>query len=164
MRLARYVPLGAAVLVTQVALMPQLRLFGVVPDLGLLFALAIAWYEGSETGALFGFVVGGAYDLFLPTPLGLTGLAYALCAWTLGTTQGMVMRRGRLLTVAIGFVGGLAGGAIFVATSILAGADQLQHVGVLGVVLRVALYDAVLALPAFTLVTVLARRRSPAYG
>lgn len=164
MRLLRYVPLGVAVVITQVALMPQLRLFGVVPDLGLLFALAIAWYEGSETGAVFGFIVGSAYDLFLPTPLGVTGLAYALCAWTLGLTQGMVMRRSRILTVAIGFLGGLMSGTIFVVTSILAGADQLQDVAVVGVVLRVALYDALLAPVAFALVTLLRGRRQSVYA
>ena len=160
MRTLRYVPLGAVVVITQVALFPQLRLLGVVPDLGLLFAMAIAWYDGSETGALFGFFVGSAYDLFLATPLGMSGLAYALCAWNLGLATGTIARRSRLLAAGIGFAGGLLSGAIFVVGSILAGADQLQDSSVVVVVLKAAGYDALLAAPVFALAAFVRGRRA----
>jgi rod shape-determining protein MreD len=160
MRSLRYVPLAAVVVITQVALFPQLRILGVVPDLGLIFALAVAWYEGSETGALFGFFVGCAYDLFLTTPLGMSGLAYAVCAWLLGFTQGAIARRSRLLAAAIGLLGGVVSGSIFVAASILAGADQLQRPAVIGVIVKAACYDALLAPALFGLVTLVRGRRT----
>ena len=156
----RYLPLAVAVVITQVALFPQLRIAGVVPDLGLLFALAIAWYDGSETGALFGFAVGCTYDLFLTTPLGMSGLAYAVCAWLVGLARGTIARRSRLLAAGIGLAGGMVSGTLFVAASILAGADQLQRPAVIGVILKAACYDAVLAPAMFGLVTLLRGRRN----
>ena len=164
MRALRYAPLGVAVVITQVALFPQLRLLGVVPDLGLLFAVAIAWYDGSEAGAVFGFAVGCAYDLFLNTPLGMSGLAYALCAWTVGFAQGAVARRSRLLLIAVGAVAGLACGVVFVVASILAGADQLQDTSVFGVIVKASLYDALLAPIVFATVSVLRGRGRAVYA
>lgn len=112
---------------------------------------------------MFGFVVGCAYDLFLTTPLATTGLAYALCAWVVGLTQGAIARRTRVLTALTGFVGGLLSGTIFVVAAILAGADELQTPSVVTVVLRAAAYDALLAPLAFALVTLLRGRRTPVY-
>jgi rod shape-determining protein MreD len=160
MRSLRYAPLGVVVVITQVALFPQLRVLGVVPDLGLLFAMAIAWYEGSETGAMFGFLVGCAFDLFLTTPLGMSGLAYAVCAWVVGMANGTIARRTRLLSAATGLVGGVLSGTVFVIGSILAGADQLQDSSVVVVVLKAAAYDAFLAPAAFALVALVAGRRA----
>jgi rod shape-determining protein MreD len=160
MRALRYAPLGVVVVITQVALFPQLRILGVVPDLGLVFAMAIAWYDGSEAGAIFGFLVGTAYDLFLTTPLAMSGLSYALCAWIVGFATGTIARRSRLLAAATGFVGGLLGGAIFVVGSILAGADQLQDSSVLLVVVKAAGYDALLAPLVFALVALVRGRRA----
>ena len=49
-RALRLVPLGIAVVITQVSVLPQLRMLGVVPDLGLVAALAVAWFDGPEAG------------------------------------------------------------------------------------------------------------------
>jgi rod shape-determining protein MreD len=162
MRGPRLIPLGIAVLITQVALFPQLRFSGVVPDLGLLFAAAVGLHEGSEAGAWFGFFVGLGYDLFLPTPLGLTALTYASCAWLVGYLHGAISRRSALLFAGIGFAVGLVGGLIFVATAILAGADSLQSGHSLVVVLKLAVYDMLLAPPVFALVAMLLRLGEPA--
>ena len=65
----------------------HLRILGVVPDLGLVLAVAIAYRSGPEAGALTGFAAGLCYDLFLETPLGLSALSYALTAYAVGLLQ-----------------------------------------------------------------------------
>ena len=43
--------------------------------------LAVAYEDGPETGAIFGFADGARMDLFLTTPLGLSALSYALTGY-----------------------------------------------------------------------------------
>ncbi|HEY3834565.1 MAG TPA: rod shape-determining protein MreD [Acidimicrobiia bacterium] len=144
-RALRLVPLGIAVVLTQVSLFPQLRMLGVVPDLGLVAALAVAWFDGPEAGAWFGFAVGLGFDLFLATPVGLSAISYALVAYALGTIRPMFDGRVGWLTLGFGFAGGLAGGILFAIFAILTGTDQLQQLHTVAVVVNSALYDALLA-------------------
>ena len=111
-RSLRLVPLAIAVVITQVSIFPELRLFGVVPDLGLVVALAVAWHDGPEAGAWFGFAVGLSFDLFLATPLGVSAISYALVAYALGTLRPLFDGRIGWLTVGFGFVSGLVGGTL----------------------------------------------------
>jgi rod shape-determining protein MreD len=154
-RALRLVPLGLAVVITQVAVFPELRLLGMVPDLGLVAALAVAWHDGPEAGAWFGFAVGLVFDLFLATPLGLSAISYALVAYALGTLRPMFDGRVGWLTVAFGFLGGLAGGTLFALFAILTGADELQRLHTVAVVVNTALYDALLAPLMFGLVALI---------
>ena len=71
---------------------PHLRIFGVVPDLGLVLAVAVAYRSRPEAGALVGFVAGLGYDLFLETPLGLSALSYALDRVRVGVLAGGMLR------------------------------------------------------------------------
>lgn len=144
-RSLRLIPLAIAVVVTQVAIFPQLRLFDVVPDLGLVAALAVAWHDGPEAGAWFGFAVGLGFDLFLTTPVGVSAIAYALVAYGLGVIRPLFDGRVGPLTIAFGFVGGLVGGTLFAVFAIITGADQLQRVHTLAIVCNAAIYDALLA-------------------
>jgi len=147
------VALAAALLVVvQVAVFPHLRLFGVVPDLGLLLGVAIAYRHGPEAGALGGFGAGLAYDLFLETPAGLSALAYALTAHGVGVLQAGMLREPRGATPVIGLVAGLAGGLLFAGIGILAGFDALRGTRTLEVIALAATYDAVLAPAVFALV------------
>ncbi len=144
-RALRLVPLAIAVVVTQVSIFPELRLLGVVPDLGLVAAIAVAWHDGPEAGAWFGFAVGLAFDLFLSTPLGLSAISYALVAYAFGTMRPLFDGRIGWMTAAFGFVAGLAGGILFAVFAILTGADQLQRLHTVAVVVNSALYDGLLA-------------------
>lgn len=72
------------VLVLQLELFSELRLFGVMPELLLGLTIVVAWSAGASSGATFGFVAGVLYDLYLPTPFGLSALTYALMGWGVG--------------------------------------------------------------------------------
>ena len=74
----RRIRLGFVVLacvVLQTTLFTHLRIDDVAPQIGLVAVLAVAYENGADTGALFGFVMGLSIDLFLTTPLGRSGVA-----------------------------------------------------------------------------------------
>lgn len=152
MRLWRSAALVVLVVVVQEAVLPHLRLLGVVPDLGLLLGVAVAYRHGPEPGALVGFAAGLGHDLFLETPLGLSALAYALGAHVVGVLRAGMLREPRGISVALGFLAGLGGGLVFAAIGILAGVDALREARTLEVVVRAAAYDALLAPLVFGLV------------
>ena len=79
--------------VLQTTLFTHLRIDGVAPEVGLVAVLAVAYYDGAESGAWFGFVMGLSIDLFLTTPLGLSALSYAITAYGVGVFQAGMVRR-----------------------------------------------------------------------
>jgi rod shape-determining protein MreD len=152
MRGIRVFVLIVLVVLIQVAVFPHLRIADVVPDLGLLVALAIGFYRGPEAGALAGFVAGLAFDLFLDTPLGLDALSYALVGYGVGVLQSGLLRAPRWLPSVLGAIGGLAGGLIFVGVGVLVGVDSVKGTHGVTTISVAALYDALVAPVVFFLV------------
>jgi rod shape-determining protein MreD len=152
MRYLRLYLLVVMLVITQVTVFPHLRLFGVVPDLGLLVAIAVGYQEGPEAGALVGFIAGFGYDLFLETPIGLNALSYALVGYGVGILEGGLFRSPRWLPSFLGLLGGLAGGLLFVGVGVLAGVEAVKGAHALQDVMLSALYDALLAPVVFFLV------------
>jgi rod shape-determining protein MreD len=126
-----------------------LRVFGVMPDIGLVLTVAIAYQQGPERGAAFGFAAGLAIDLFLDTPVGLSALSFALVGYGVGIVQSGMVRPSRWIVPAMGLLGGIAGGALFVCVGALAGQDQLLALRSVKVILIAGVYDALLAFVAF---------------
>jgi rod shape-determining protein MreD len=151
--------LAITTVVVQVAFMPHLRLLGVVPDLGLVLAIAVAYHDDAETAAIIGFATGLGFDLFLRTPVGASALAYSVMGYLTGVIQANLIRSTRWLPVALGGLGGLVGGLIFVGIAILAGTDELIRGGTLSLVARAAAYDAIAAVIVFPLVERFVRTR-----
>jgi rod shape-determining protein MreD len=152
MRTVRVLLLVVVIVILQVTVFPHLRLFGVVPDLGLLVAIAVGYQEGPEAGALVGFVAGLGYDLFLETPLGLSALAYALVGYGVGIIESSLLRSPRWLPSLLGFLGGLIGGLLIIAIGVLVGLDGVKGAHGVKTVALAALYDALLAPFVFFLV------------
>lgn len=71
-------PLMALLAILQSAVLPRMPVFGLVPQL--LFLLALAWglLRGLEQGLIWAFIAGIFVDLLSITPLGLSSLAYML--------------------------------------------------------------------------------------
>jgi rod shape-determining protein MreD len=139
----------AAVVLQTTVFSTGLRVFGVVPDIGLVLTVAIAYQQGSERGAAFGFAAGLAIDLFLDTPIGLSALSFALVGYGVGVVKSGVVRSSRWNVPIMGFVGGIAGGALFVCVGALAGQDQLLAFRSVKVIVIAGVYDALLAFVAF---------------
>jgi rod shape-determining protein MreD len=151
-RTARLALLVVFIVVVQVAVFPHVRLLGVVPDLGLLVALAVGYYEGPEAGAIVGFTTGLGFDLFLETPLGLSALSYAIVGYGIGVFESGLFRSPRWLPSVLGGLGGLAGGLLFLGIGVLVGVDAVKGVQGITTVAAAALYDALLAPFVFLLV------------
>jgi rod shape-determining protein MreD len=148
----RIAALVALLVVVQVTVFPHLRLFGAVPDLGLLVALAVAYRDGPEAALVTGFGAGLAVDLFLVTPVGLSALTYSLTAYSAAALQSGVLRTPRGFAPLAGGLGGLVNGAAFVALAALVGTDITFNEHTMRLIGATALYDAVLAPFVFALV------------
>jgi rod shape-determining protein MreD len=151
-RAVRLGALIALIVVIQVAVFPHLRLFGVVPDLGLLIALAVGYQEGPEAGAIAGFVAGFGFDLFLETPFGLDALTYAIVGYSIGVLESGLFRSPRWLPSFLGAVGGLAGGLLFIGLGVLVGVGAVKGTHGVVTISYAAVYDALLAPMVFFLV------------
>lgn len=152
MRVVRLGLLIAVVIIVQVVVFPHLRILGVVPDLGLLVAVAVGYRDGPEAGALVGFVAGLGYDLFLETPLGLNALAYGLVGYGVGVIEAGLFRSPRWLPSVLGAIAGVASGLLFIGVGFLAGVEGVKGTHGVQTVLLAAAYDALLAPFVFFLV------------
>ena len=145
--------------VLQTTVFPHLRVAAVVPDLGLVAAVAIAVRYGPELGAMFGFAAGLAADVFLQTPLGLGALAFGLTAFLVGAMQTRLVSPAWWIRPAVGIGAGIASGLLFISLGAVVGQDQLVAVHSLQVVGFAAIYDGVVALVLFPMATAVARAR-----
>jgi len=128
-----------------------LRVFGVMPDLGLVLTVAMAFSMGPERGAVFGFVTGLVVDLFLSTPLGVSALSFALVGYGAGIVQGGLLRPSRWTAPTMGALAGVAGGVLFVGISAVAGREELLSLTSVRIILIASVYDALLAFAVFPL-------------
>ncbi len=150
-----------AIVIVQTTILPYFRILGVVCELGLVATVAVAYREGAETGAIFGFAAGLCMDLFLQTPLGLAALSYALTGYLVGIAQGALLRSSWWVAPVLGFLGGLVGGLLFVGIGALVGQEQLFELRSLRIVVLAALYDAVVAPIMFPIVAFVLRDHAP---
>ena len=155
-RAARLGLLLVFLVVVQTSLMPHLRIAGVVPDLGLVAAVALAVRFGPEQGAAFGFAAGLATDLFLQTPLGLSAFAFGFTAFLVGILQARLARPAWWVNPAIAAAAGIVAGVIFVGLGALVGQSQLWALRSIRTILLAAAYDGVVAVVIFPLTVAVA--------
>jgi rod shape-determining protein MreD len=157
----RRIRLGLVVIVCvllQTTLVTHLQIDGVGPDIGLVAVLAVAYEDGADTGAIYGFIMGLAVDLFLTTPLGLSALSFAITGYAVGVFQAGVVRTTPWLAPILGGLGGLFGGLVFITAGAIVGEDGMLSADSVRIVLIAAAYDAVIAPLVFPLVRRAARR------
>jgi rod shape-determining protein MreD len=144
--------------VLQTTLFTHLQVDGVAPDLGLVAVLAVAWENGPDSGAIYGFIMGLAVDLFLTTPLGLSALSFAITGYAVGVFQAGVVRTSPWLAPILGGVGGLFGGLVFITAGAIVGQPGMLSFDSLRIVIIASVYDAVIAPLVFPIVRRAARR------
>lgn len=84
---SRWTRLALVVLVLlslQTTLLSDLRPFGVMAPLVLMFVVAIGAIHGAEVGAIAGMLVGVMYDCVLTSPMGLSCLVFSVAAMGAG--------------------------------------------------------------------------------
>jgi rod shape-determining protein MreD len=152
LRRVRLVLVVVTLVVLETTVFRHLRVFDAMPSLGLVATVAIAYEEGPQTGAIFGFASGLATDVFLSTPAGLSALAFALTGYLLGVFLGGLVRESRGIAPVLAAVGGVIGGTIFVVVGGIAGEAGFFTFTSVKIVLVAALYDAVISLLVFPFV------------
>lgn len=70
------VPVMILLVIGQTAVLPRFPLFGVVPQLSFLVALAWGLLNGRKEGMIWAFTAGFFMDIFSISPVGLTALVY----------------------------------------------------------------------------------------
>ena len=144
--------------VLQTTLLTHFDIFDAAPGLCMLCVLAVAFEDGPESGALFGFAMGIVLDLFLITPLGLSALSFALTGYAVGAFQSSIVRTTPWLYPMIGGLGGLFGGLVFIVVGGVVGQEGLLSVHGVQIVVVTAVWDAILAPLVFPVVRLVSRR------
>ncbi len=133
------------VLVLQLELFSEVRLFGVMPELMLGLSVAAGWQGGPERGAILGFIAGGLYDVFLPTPLALNAITYAAVAYTVGIiAEPIALGAERIIRRLFGLAGVAVGLVTFVVLGELLGEANLYNDDFRRILLVASLYTALL--------------------
>lgn len=95
-------------LLLQLTLFSDVRIAGVAPELPALVAVMSGLLAGVERGSVVAFAIGLMWDLYLPTPLGLAAVSFALVAHALGAITEDLFHDTRTQMVALVFVGSAA--------------------------------------------------------
>lgn len=101
------VVLGLA-LVLQLTIFTDVRVAGVAPELLALVAVSAGLVAGPDRGPLIAFAAGLLWDIYLPTPLGVAALAFALAAFSIASIEGSLYGESRLqLIILVGIASAL---------------------------------------------------------
>ena len=135
-------------LTVQQAVLDDLRVSGVQPDVMLLVAVAAGMAGRSERGAVVGFVAGLLADLFSPTPLGLAALTFSVVGYVVGSIQTGIIRSAWWIPVLTALVASAVGVLLYALVAAMIGRPQYINLQLLFTAGGVALVNAALAVPA----------------
>lgn len=94
--------------VLQLTIFVDVRVFGVAPELMAAVAVLSGFLAGPERGATVAFITGLLWDVWLPTPLGLAAISFALVAFGVGSLESGLFHDSRIQVAAIGGIGTFA--------------------------------------------------------
>lgn len=134
--------------VLHVAVLSKLRVGGVHPDVMLLVAICGGLAAGPDRGAIVGFLAGLLADLFLPTPMGLSALAYCLVAFGVGSLQTGILRAAWWIPIVTAVGASAAGIVLYAFLGAMVGQGQLLEPRRLVLIAAVVAVDNALIAPA----------------
>lgn len=140
------------VLLVQLAVLTRVRVFGVMPEVMLLLAIAGGMSGGPTTGAVLGFGSGMALDLFLQTPMGLSALVFSLVGYVVGLVQATILRTAWWIPMLTAFVASVAGVTLFAVVGEVVGGDNMVTARLVLIAAVVGVANALLAPAVFRLV------------
>lgn len=128
----------------QTTVLPKIDLFGVAPDLVLVIVICFALLEGPSGGAAIGFAGGLLRDLLLDAPKGLTGLAYLIVGYIVGSVRPYVESTSVFVPIFGVFAGSLAATALYEMLKALLGFATTGLAKSVELVIVTALYNTLL--------------------
>jgi rod shape-determining protein MreD len=153
--------LGLTGLLLETAVLGTATLDGSKPELLLLVVVAVAMNEGAAFGAVAGFTLGLATDLFLGLPHGLSALVFTAIGYGVGRARSQFSVAGAWVPIAVSFAatasGVLAYGGLGMLLALpIAARSLLRHALLAGA------YNALLMPFVFPLVRLLGEKLRPA--
>lgn len=91
--------------VVQLAVFVDVRFFGVAPELLALVAVLAGAFGGPERGPIVAFGAGLLWDIYLPSPLGVAAIVYALVAFAIASLDAGLFHDSRVQLVVLAGVG-----------------------------------------------------------
>ena len=101
MTLYLVVPVLFFVAILQASAVPHLRIWGVFPDLPLLFVVCWGLLRGTRAGLIWGLIAGLFLDLLSGTPAGAATVALAAVGFVAGLAQRSAFRAQLVLPIAV---------------------------------------------------------------
>lgn len=135
-----------AALLLQLTIFLEVRVVGVAPELPALVAVLAGLLAGAQGGSFIAFGAGLMWDVYLPTPLGLAAVSFALVAYGLGSITEDLFHDTRIQTGLLAFAGTAASVAAYAVLGEVVGQRGLVDDELLKIVLVSAALNAVLSL------------------
>ena len=132
-------------LVIQLTVFVDVRLAGVAPELLALLALLAGFLAGPERGPTVAFCIGALWDIYLPTPLGLSAIVFAVVAYAVGSVEATLFHDSRTQLVAMAGIGTAAAVIGYALLGEVVGQRGLIDLEMLRVAALAALMNALLA-------------------
>lgn len=131
--------------VVQLAVFVDVRVFGVAPELLALVAVLAGMLAGPERGATVAFGAGLLWDVWLPTPLGVAAMSFAIVAFAVGSVEAGLFNDSRLQLSALAFLGTFAAVVGYALLGEVVGARGLVDVELLRVALIAGVLNGLIA-------------------
>ena len=135
-------------LLLQLTIFVEVRVIGVAPELPALVAILAGLLAGAHTGSMVAFGAGLMWDVYLPTPLGLAAVSFALVAFGLGSMTEDLFHDTRIQTGLLVFAGTAASVTAYAVLGEVVGQRGLVGDDLLTIVLVSSALNAVLSLAA----------------
>jgi rod shape-determining protein MreD len=149
---ARVVLVVLLFVAVQQTLVMDLRIGQIHPDIMVLLPIVAGIVGGPSAGAWMGFGAGLAADLFVPTPFGLSALVGCILGFAVGQATLALDRTAVWLPPLAALVGSALYEMAYALLGSVLGQPQMLHVDLLRIVVLVSVVNAVVAVPATTLV------------
>jgi rod shape-determining protein MreD len=151
------IPLLILVAVLQSSILPQIRIFGLVPNLMLLTVVAWSFRRGPNDGIVWGMIGGLMIDLASGAPLGISPLPLMIAALVVGAGRARIFSGNLVLPVIISLLTLALYQVLYVVLLMLVGQPVSWEEGVLRVAAPLVFLNLVLMPIVYIAISWLAR-------
>lgn len=135
--------------ILQIAVAPQLGVFGVTPNVVFVLMATMALLGGSRQGAIIGFTSGLLFDLVGSGPIGVSALAFCVAGAIAGSLRHNTLSEGWRLPAVIVMLSSFFAELVYAITLLLIGVGVDFLPTLTDVVLPTAAYNGVIAVAIF---------------
>lgn len=147
-----------AIVLVQTTVTDHIKLFGVKPNLILVYIVLSAIIRGSFEGAVIGFFIGLAQDLLSGKAIGIYAIAGMYVGVLAGFIQRRVYRENLFISIFFTFAASLLYGIMTFLTLMIGGVGADFSSAFSGIIFPEAVYNSLISIPMFFIVLNLSRK------